>query len=61
MALRFNVSSATTVHAFQVRPEYKHFIGLQLRYPLRREIRALNSIVRSHIVYEGTKNPAKNQ
>ena len=48
-----------TKHALQVRSKHKYFIGLQLRYPLRREIRALNSIIRSHIAHEVTKNYPK--
>ena len=43
------------MHALQVGPENKHLIGLQLRYPIRGEIRTLNSIVRSHIEHEVTK------
>ena len=38
----------------------EHLIGLQLRYLLRRKVRTLNFIVRSHILHEGTKNSRNN-
>ncbi len=47
------------VHALQVAAENKHLIGLQHRYLLRCKVLMLNSIVRSHIGYEVTKNSRK--
>ena len=47
------------MHTFQVAAKNKHFIGLQFRYLFRRKIRSIDSIVRSHIVHEGTKNSWK--
>lgn len=41
--------------------EHEYFIGLQFCNALRRELRALHSIVHSHIGDEGTKNSRKSR
>lgn len=52
---------SSAMHSFQVAPEDENFIGLQLRYHVRGEIRTLCSIVRFHSVYEDTKNSWKSR
>ena len=43
-----DIRCAAAVHSGEVASEHEDFIGLQLRYIVRGEIRTLNSIVRSH-------------
>ena len=43
-----DIGGSTAMHASQVAAKYEDLIGLQLRDKVRREIRTLDSVVRSH-------------
>ena len=56
-----NICRATAMHACKVGAEHEYFIGLKPCDTLRCELRALHSIVHSHIADKGTKNSRKSR
>ena len=44
-----NIGCATAVHTCKVGAEHEYFIGLKFCNALRRELRTLNIVIRSHI------------